>query len=310
MIILKKLNKSIINELKKDSVFKNRMSNEINQIIDFEMSKSDDEIDWELIDECTDSLLFLNNMENDDLRITPFLIKKYRTKYVISNIFKVTSGLAAAIALVIIAWGIVSNQSQPNLLKEVDVVTTTAPQIIKAEEPTTEAELTTAPTENEFVEDNTSTTKQNLQTTQNISKVQTTKSNNEVTDVQTTHIITQVSTTQKQERPTEKPTTSHQEFTTQQTTVPTTIVIENEKNLNSVSGEYGKGFKTVYFVGEELDLFGLSVVAHYDDGTTAVINNAKCSFNGFSSNSVGNKTVIVSYEGKSFTFNVKVVSRG
>lgn len=323
---MKNLNKKHLNELKKDSLFKKRMSDEINQIIDLEMLKPDDEIDWELIDECTDSLLFLNNMENETQKITPFLVKKYRTRYTLTNLFKATSYIAAAVALGFIAWGIVSNQSQPKIINEVETTDTTTAYVEQTvEEITQEIELTTAPKESPTT---TTTTNAYLQTSHSkkplkiiehttsrkIAEASTTKKTiqERTTKIEETTKKPQVqsSTTEattKKPKPQPQPTTQKHE---EPTTAPTTVIIEGEKSITSISGEFGKGFKKVYFVGEELDLFGLTVIANYDDNSTGTININRCTINGFSSDKAGTKTVIVTYEGHSFTFNVNVASRG
>lgn len=63
--------------------------------------------------------------------------------------------------------------------------------------------------------------------------------------------------------------------------------------------------KTVYEIGEELDTAGLVVTATYSDESTETIESG-LAFSGFDSSSAGQKTVTVTYEGKSATFNVTV----
>ena len=63
--------------------------------------------------------------------------------------------------------------------------------------------------------------------------------------------------------------------------------------------------KTVYLVGEEFNPAGLTLTAKYSDGSTKTISSGY-SISGFSSNTVGEKTVTVSYQGKSTTFKVTV----
>ncbi|MBQ4339226.1 MAG: leucine-rich repeat protein, partial [Clostridia bacterium] len=63
--------------------------------------------------------------------------------------------------------------------------------------------------------------------------------------------------------------------------------------------------KVVYIVGESFDTSGLILVANYSDGSTKEVSSGY-SVGGFSSSSVGTKTITVTYEGKSTTFNVTV----
>ncbi len=63
--------------------------------------------------------------------------------------------------------------------------------------------------------------------------------------------------------------------------------------------------KTVYIVGDSFDSTGLVLTATYSDGSTKEITSGY-SVGGFSSTSVGTKTVTITYEGKTTTFNVTV----
>lgn len=63
--------------------------------------------------------------------------------------------------------------------------------------------------------------------------------------------------------------------------------------------------KTEYKIGEELDLAGLEVTAHYSDGSEVAVEDYEVS--GFDSSTAGEKTVTVTYEGKTATFTVNVL---
>lgn len=65
--------------------------------------------------------------------------------------------------------------------------------------------------------------------------------------------------------------------------------------------------KTVYNVGESLDLAGLSVVGNYSSGKIA-IDTKELTVTGFSSATAGTKTITVTYLGKTTTFDVTVTS--
>lgn len=62
--------------------------------------------------------------------------------------------------------------------------------------------------------------------------------------------------------------------------------------------------KTEYEISEELDLTGLEVTAHYEDGKDTAVSDYQVS--GFDSTAAGEKTVTVSYGGQSTTFTVTV----
>jgi uncharacterized protein YkuJ len=64
--------------------------------------------------------------------------------------------------------------------------------------------------------------------------------------------------------------------------------------------------KTVYTIGEQLNTAGMMVTASYSDGTEAAVTGYTTS--GFSSTTGGDKTVTVTYEGKTATFTVTVLA--
>jgi hypothetical protein len=64
--------------------------------------------------------------------------------------------------------------------------------------------------------------------------------------------------------------------------------------------------KNVYTIGESLDTDGMVVTASYSNDTTAVVTGYTTS--GFSSTTAGQKTVTVTYEGKTATFTVTVLA--
>ncbi|WP_431800483.1 bacterial Ig-like domain-containing protein [Halobacillus andaensis] len=65
--------------------------------------------------------------------------------------------------------------------------------------------------------------------------------------------------------------------------------------------------KTQYFIGDELDLDGLSVEASYSDGTTERLTKDQLGVSGLDTSTKGDKEVTLSYKGEdtAFTVNVK-----
>ena len=66
-------------------------------------------------------------------------------------------------------------------------------------------------------------------------------------------------------------------------------------------------YKTSYYVGEELNLDGLTVEATYSDGSTFVVTVTSDMVSGFDSSVAGTQTLTVTYEDCTATFNVEVV---
>ncbi len=64
--------------------------------------------------------------------------------------------------------------------------------------------------------------------------------------------------------------------------------------------------KTTYFVGEALDLTGLSVSAQYDDGETVLLQPSEYSLTAFDPAAAGQQTMTVSYQGVSASFTLTV----
>lgn len=65
--------------------------------------------------------------------------------------------------------------------------------------------------------------------------------------------------------------------------------------------------KTKYYVGETLDTTGMVVTAYYSNGTSQNVTSS-CSFSPTTLNSVGNQVITVSYQGKTTTFSVTVIT--
>ncbi len=64
--------------------------------------------------------------------------------------------------------------------------------------------------------------------------------------------------------------------------------------------------KTVYQIGESLDLQGGSILASFTDGTTQTVALSACSVTGFSSQVPGELTLTVTWEGASTTYKVLI----
>lgn len=80
--------------------------------------------------------------------------------------------------------------------------------------------------------------------------------------------------------------------------------LQNEVKLTGISIATPPT-KTTYFVGDSLDTAGLTLTASYSNGSTKTISSGFTT-SGFSSASAGVKTVTVTYEGKTASFDVTV----
>ena len=66
-------------------------------------------------------------------------------------------------------------------------------------------------------------------------------------------------------------------------------------------------YKTSYYVGEELNLDGLTVEATYSDGSTSVVTVTSDMVSGFDSSVAGTQTLTVTYEDCTVNFDVEVI---
>lgn len=67
-----------------------------------------------------------------------------------------------------------------------------------------------------------------------------------------------------------------------------------------------KPLKTMYFLGDELDLAGLQVFAKYGEKNEILLTNDEYSVSGFDSSTSGKKELIIEYRGKTANFTVTV----
>ncbi len=66
-------------------------------------------------------------------------------------------------------------------------------------------------------------------------------------------------------------------------------------------------YSTVYYTGDDIDLIGKKLKIHYNNGTTGNINITAGMISGFNSSTAGDKTVTVTYEGKTFSYDIVVI---
>lgn len=86
------------------------------------------------------------------------------------------------------------------------------------------------------------------------------------------------------------------------------IVVEQEHYVIELSNIalHSKPAKTTYLIGENLDTTGLVLELTYSDGTVEY-TSSDFTVSGFDSSTIGTKTVNVTYEGKTTSFEVEVI---
>lgn len=257
-----KFSLSIIRQILNDAEAAEELREYLNFVIDEELSK-DENADCDLIDECIDALVELedeNSPEKPHLTVIlseeKFLKSIQKKSYLHKNRYKKLAVICAS-AVILIAAGSVKTDSGQTVAKvvtnKIAAVFHIESIIEKPTEENTEADLTVP------------------------------------------------------ETITEKPTEEITEKPTEQENVPTVKAV-NPVTLEKIYGVLSKSAKTEYKIGEELDLSGVQIFAVYSDGKEKQIDISECTVsvpNNFSKNA-GKKTVTVNYQGKTFSYDVKV----
>ncbi len=266
----------------------------IGAVIDAELEKNDDEIDFEFVDECSSMLLDIQNGEIDYARLLPVLnsdsfIKK--TKHLAENgIIKFAKiGLAAAI---IMASALTANAAVGSITGK-----TIVEHIIeKPKAPVTrQSQERVIPKQEIFVEDEIAAAEpfeaeSETEKTEVVYQAKTEKQS-VVYEEQTAQPTSEkTEKTEKTEHPTKK----------EETTVSLPVVTGLDAVIiHSV-------FKTEYFVGEEFDTSGLYLVANYSDGTRKTLDTSECTVSGFDSSSPSLCRVCISYENSMYYIDITV----
>ena len=286
-----------LKEFENDEAFGKQLQAEINGILSSETQKPDSEMDMDLINDCVDALIYLNQYDESVFSLTPKIVKKFHTKLQISRLLKTTGTLVAAIVIVLVVVGVYKTSTHDAFITQVETTT----NITYDSDALTTIETTT----------------HSVSTAQIGSKLIEKESANASNSGKTHTEKTTTAGRKKPENTTEKPSskpaesTTNSEPTTNQSEEPTeqtTKSVDTTLSVESLSGVFNKGFKNIYFVGEEFDSYGLDVIAQMSDGSTQSIDVGLCSIYGFNSSSPGTNTIVVSYGGKSFSFKITIAS--
>lgn len=305
-----KFNKQIANDIFNDRLFREELIIALNELIDVELAKSDDEIDFELIEAYTDAL----NELYDEKGIARVFWKLQTVEEFTNSItgnkkwkklslaMKITLTACALFAFVISANTVTEKVTGYNVIEQVanavqelfvgetitnNTTTTTEPQTDEEESTTEEAtsEITT-----EETEENTTATAERQEATVT-PQPQITPQNPNLSQVLS-------------------PTTPPTETTTEPTTAEPFTRVDEEATAAPIviklTGEFAEDFKKNYTVGETADFSGLTITAQYDNGETKQIGVDECNVYGFSTVTPANRIVTVEYEDCSFSFLIRV----
>lgn len=262
-----KFSPSILRQILNDAEAAEELREYLNFVIDEELSKNEN-ADCDLIDECIDALM---ELEDENSPEKPHLTVLLSEEKFIKNIQK-------------------KSYLHKNRYKKLAVICASAVILIAAGSIKTDSGQTVA-----------------KKITNKIAAVFNIESSIEKPTDKSTETDLTVSEPTTEELTTEKPTEEITEKPTEQENEPTVKTV-NPVTLEKIYGVLSKSAKTEYKIGEELDLSGVQIFAVYSDGKEKQIDISECTVsvpNNFSKNA-GKKTVTVNYQGKTFSYDVKV----
>lgn len=316
------MNKRIAKNIFDDEKFKIELIEALNALIDAELTKSDEEISFELIDMYSEALNKIYNGDDIDKIFISLqtveemqdFIKSDKRFTLLKRAAKITLAACAVLALTLTANTVAEEATGYNFLEKMAqaVKTVFTGEITDpADEPHTTEPYTESQTEKP-PESETQLNKESLAAENVYSQAvppSEPNSQNSVSASKPTdkpQIKPQNPNLSEVLSPEEPPTQSQTETTTRE---PFTRVDEDKTAAPVViklTPQYGEGFKRNYKVGENADFSGLTVTAVYDNGTQRQIPISECNVYGFSTDTAANRIVTVEYEGCSFSYLIRV----
>lgn len=316
------INKKIAENIFDDEKFKIELIEALNALIDAELTKSDEEISFELIDMYSEALNKIYNGEDinkifislQTVEEMQDFIKSDKRFTLLKRAAKITLAACAVLALTLTANTVAEEATGYNFLEKMAQAVKTVftgeiadpPDEPHSTEPQTESK-TEKPLESETQTNEESTTGEKVYTPDVLPSEP--NSQNSVSASKPTdkpQIKPQNPNLSEVLSPEEPPTQSQTETTTRE---PFTRVDEDKTAAPVViklTPQYGEGFKRNYKVGEKADFSGLTVTAVYDNGTQRQIPISECNVYGFSTDTAANRIVTVEYEGCSFSYLIRV----
>ena len=312
-------NKDIANSILNDKTLCDELIIILNELIDEEFAKTDDQINFDLIDAYTDALNELYTGKGATTVLVKLQSVEEFVKGISSNdkhkkiakIFRITVAACAVIALFTTANKVTENVTGQSLVSHASeaVQEMFNGKTVKANTSTTEISQSTVTT-TEAISEETTTNETPEEETTNIQEEVTTQppKNETTTATETTTVL--VTPQNPNLSPVLRPTTPPTETTTETTTAEPFTRVDEEVTAAPIviklTGTYSESFKRDYVVGETADFSGLTITATYDNSTTKNVSISQCSILGFNTQTAGNKIVTVQYEGCSFSFLIKV----
>ena len=301
-------NRQIANRVFNDDLFREELIIALNELIDIELAKEDNEIDFDLIDAYTDALNELYNEKGVARVFWKLQTVEEFTNSITGNKkwkklsvgMKVVLALCAMMAFVLSANTVTEKVTGYDMIGElagfVQSVFTGDTVVNNSTTTTTEAvtdETTTEATTVDVSDETTESTTQKVENQESTAKPQPqiTPQNPDLSEVLS-------------------PTTPPTETTTETTTAEAFTRVDEEATaapiVIKITGEFAEGFKRNYIVGEAADFSGLTITAQYDNGDTKQITIDQCNVYGFSTETPANRIVTVEYEDCSFSFLIRV----
>ena len=302
-------NKQIADKVFNDNLFREELIIALNELIDIELAKEDNEIDFDLIDAYTDALNELYNEKGVARVFWKLQTVEEFTKSITGN--KKWKKLSVGMKVVLAACAMMALVLSANTVTEkvtgYDVIGEFAGFVQNIFTGDTVVNNSTTTTTQEDTTDETTTET----TTEDVSE-ETTESTTEKVEKQEGTAKTQPQITPQNPNLSEvlSPTTPQTETTTETTTVEAFTRVDEEATaapiVIKVTGEFAEDFKRNYIVGEAADFSGLTITAQYDNGDTKQITIYECNVYGFSTETPANRIVTVEYEDCSFSFLIRV----
>lgn len=301
-------NKQIAKEIFNNTSFREELIMALNELIDVELAKSDDEIDFDLIDAYTDALnelydekgvarVFWKLQTVEEFTNSITNNKKWKN---LSFALKFTLTACAVMALVISANTVTEKVTGYNVIEQ---IASAVQEFFSGETSVENSTTTTTETTTEAITEGNAT-----ETTTKIFEESTTVKPQKQEG--TTKPQLQITPQNPNLSQVLSPTTPPTEATTETTTAEPFTRVDEEVTAAPVvvklTGEFADNFKKDYLVGETADFSGLTITAQYDNGETKNVSISGCNIYGFSTESPANRIVTVEYEGCSFSYLIRV----
>lgn len=288
-----------LSDFENNDEFISNLQNEINSILSSETQKPEDEMDMDLINDCVDALMYLNQYDEKKFALTPKIVKKFHTKLQITRLLRTSGALVASFLFVVLVLSISHSLNDASYVSQIDTTTHNA----AVETPSDNKEKATSTKKNKEKSTSASSASKKENTVSKKKKSKNLKHSEKRKEKENSTKAKEK--TSAKESGKEEPITE-EKTTEKETKAKTTKAIKSEKKVVSIKGVFSKKFKSVYLVGEKFNPKGLEVACTYSDNSTAFIPIDECEISGFDSSKPGSNTVYVLYGTESFSFKVTI----